>query len=142
MKKSRVLYGLFIASMVTTIVQADVKYMEIGGVAISVVIDNDKHIMWQDSIQLRSKQRVSHEKALKYCEDLDYVGYTDWRLPDVKNFSLKVHSLFQWSEHTGSWATRKKFQIVNLGVKDSGDYYVYDSEYFDTFNVVCVRDIK
>jgi len=141
MKKSRVLYGLFIASMVTTIVQADVKYMEIEGIATSVVIDNDKHIMWQDSSRLRRQQGVSHEKAVKYCEDLDYVGYTDWRLPDVKNFSLKVHSLFQWSEHTGNWATIKKDVLLNRGVKDSGDYYVHNMD-DDNLNVVCVRDIK
>ncbi|WP_084419299.1 Lcl domain-containing protein [Photobacterium sp. J15] len=37
--------------------------------------------MWQQKIDY---QRRTWEESIKYCENLDYAGYDDWRLPNIK----------------------------------------------------------
>jgi len=45
------------------------------------VTDNVTRLMWQQEIDPEFR---TWEDALSYCEDLELVGYTDWRLPDIK----------------------------------------------------------
>lgn len=46
-----------------------------------VVKDNATNLMWQKS---DSGAEMQWDEALLYCEDLDYAGFDDWRLPDVQ----------------------------------------------------------
>ncbi|MBR4532047.1 DUF1566 domain-containing protein [bacterium] len=45
----------------------------------AVVIDNNTGIMWQ---KYASAETYSFNNAIGYCADLEYAGYTDWRLPN------------------------------------------------------------
>ena len=42
-------------------------------------INSSQKFMWA----IPAQRRMKWEKAKKYCEDLDYLGYTNWRLPDI-----------------------------------------------------------
>ena len=63
-----------------------------------VVNDLITGLMWQKDWN----SRITWKEALKYCEDLDYAGYTDWRLPNKNELasllnydkSMKVFSDF------------------------------------------------
>lgn len=46
----------------------------------NTVTCSDTNLMWQDEISSSTYSRV---KAIKYCEDLEFAGFTDWRLPNV-----------------------------------------------------------
>ncbi|MEO5338539.1 MAG: DUF1566 domain-containing protein [Magnetospirillum sp. WYHS-4] len=57
--------------------------------------------------------RLDWKEALKFCEDLDFAGRTDWRLPDAK----ELHSLVDYSrspEATGSAAIDPVFAITAI----------------------------
>ena len=57
-------------------------------------------VMWNNYNDLifvkKTGTKLSWSEALKYCEDLDYAGISDWRLPNVKELALNskagVHS--------------------------------------------------
>ena len=44
-----------------------------------VYVDSTTELMWQGNVD--STER-SWNKALQYCEKLDYAGFTDWRMPN------------------------------------------------------------
>ena len=47
----------------------------------STVTDTYTGLIWQ---QIGSSTRMTWEQALAYCEGLDLGGYTDWRMPTIK----------------------------------------------------------
>ena len=47
----------------------------------AIVIDNRTGLMWQKSYYA-STDTWTWQEALKYCDDLTYAGYSDWRLPN------------------------------------------------------------
>ena len=49
-----------------------------------VVVDNNLGLMWQKNIP--PIQKLYREEVLKYCEELNYGGYNDWRLPTEMEF--------------------------------------------------------
>ena len=51
----------------------------------AVVVDNNTRLMWQQSDD--GVERTWQE-AKDYCENLEYAGYFDWRLPEV--FELRT----------------------------------------------------
>ena len=53
----------------------------------STVTDNVTGLMWQ--LQ-SSVSKYTWEDALAYCEGLDLAGYSDWRLPDIKELKSIV----------------------------------------------------
>jgi hypothetical protein len=56
-----------------------------------VVIDSVTGLMWQKTIETKTWQ-----EALEYCEDLEYAGYSDWRLPNRNELaSLVKFDLYQ-----------------------------------------------
>jgi hypothetical protein len=46
----------------------------------STVTDETSGLMWQ---QETSKDEMTSEHALEYCENLNLCGYTNWRLPTI-----------------------------------------------------------
>lgn len=54
------------------------------------VSDSVTGLMWQKSCPLRS---YTWEEALSYCESNNLCGYTDWRLPNVR----ELLSLWDWT---------------------------------------------
>ncbi len=53
----------------------------------STISDNATGLMWMKN---DSKTTMNWEDALDYAENLDYAGYSDWRLPDVKELQSIV----------------------------------------------------
>lgn len=53
----------------------------------STITDNATGLMW---MQNDSKSAMNWEDALNYAENLEYAGYSDWRLPDVKELQSIV----------------------------------------------------
>ena len=49
----------------------------------SVVTDSATDLMWTAATQ----NDLSWQRALDYCENLNYAGYTDWRLPNRNEFA-------------------------------------------------------
>ncbi|MCW8328380.1 DUF1566 domain-containing protein [Photobacterium sp. SDRW27] len=56
----------------------NMRYVDNGNGTVTEKITNR---MWQQNIDY---QRRNWEESIKYCENLDYAGYDDWRLPNIK----------------------------------------------------------
>jgi len=56
-----------------------------------VVIDNNTGLMWQKEI---SSNVYTFNQAVGYCSDLEYAGYTDWRLPNP----IELQSIIEFGE--------------------------------------------
>lgn len=54
------------------------------------ITDQATGLMWQAT---DSNQTLNWEGALNYCENLEYAGYEDWRLPNTK----ELHSIVDYS---------------------------------------------
>ncbi len=52
-----------------------------------VVLDNNTGLMWQQTIPTST---YTWANAVSYCENLEYAGYTDWRLPTPKELQTIV----------------------------------------------------
>ena len=88
------------------------------------VTDSSTGLMWQ-----QSHSRTTWQDALSYCEGLSLAGYSDWRLPDVKELEsiaddtkyYAIDTTFfpsaiadnYWSATTYGWDTGQAF-IVNF----------------------------
>ena len=44
-----------------------------------IVVDNNTKLEWQHAV---SEKTYTWNEALAYCENLEYAGYSDWRLPE------------------------------------------------------------
>ncbi len=49
---------------------------------------SESKLMWQDDESAKSTYKIWSD-AIKYCEDLTFAGYSDWRLPN-KNELLSI----------------------------------------------------
>ena len=49
---------------------------------LGVVKDDIYKLMWQDSDL--PPYKTSQSKAVHYCENLNFAGFDDWRLPTIK----------------------------------------------------------
>jgi len=56
------------------------------------VTDTSTGLMWR---QAGSSNEMTWEQALTYCENMDFGGYTDWRLPTIN----ELRSLVDYSRH-------------------------------------------
>ncbi len=48
------------------------------------VTDNNTGLMWQESPAVDWGDEKTWEEAIIHCEDLSLGGYTDWRLPNIR----------------------------------------------------------
>ena len=56
-----------------------------------VVIDNNTGLMWQSEI---SSNAYTFNQAVGYCSDLEYAGYSDWRLPNP----IELQSIIEFGD--------------------------------------------
>ena len=83
-----------------------------------------------------SVEGMTWDKALRYCNQLDYLGYMDWRLPKAE----EIHNDFLYFP---IWTTLTK-EVPIIGTY-AWQYNYNNSSYekiTNTIQVVCVRDIK
>ncbi len=63
-------------------------YLEEGTAPEKTVLDQLTGLMWQRTVS--STKCHYWKEALVYCEGLEYAGYDDWRLPDIKELDSLV----------------------------------------------------
>lgn len=113
-----------------------------------VVIDKQRHLMWQDNSAASSKD-INFEDAKAYCKSLDLAGYKDWYLPKLdelksivkaQNYPRAIVKAFKhvypdyyWSSTEHSW---EYAWIVLFIYEDSSYYHKTDPSY-----VRCVRKV-
>lgn len=117
-----------------------------------VVVDSSNKLMWMDSI-VNVKLRMTHKQAEPYCEDLNFAGYSNWRLPhidelklivDKKNTKNYINRAFRYNQKSGYWADTAHFRTFWF----YADYmnFISGTAYFDNRNVNkfvrCVRDVQ
>lgn len=62
------------------------------------VSDSITGLMWQQGDEQNDSGRRSWDEALDYCEGLNLAGYSDWRLPNVR----ELESIVDWSRFNPS----------------------------------------
>jgi len=67
--------------------QSEVRFVDNGD---GTVTDNCTGLMWQKDYYVYSWQ-----EALQYCDALDFAGYTDWRLPNIR----ELHSIIDYGRY-------------------------------------------
>ena len=114
-----------------------------------VVVDKSTNLMWQDDNNAKSVTKTWVE-AINYCENLNFAGYSDWRLPNIN----ELDSIVDYTKHNP--AISSEFSNVDLGYywssssiagySDHAWYvyfgYGYDNGFFKFYSnyVRCVRD--
>jgi hypothetical protein len=114
----------------------------------NVVIDTKKNLMWQDNEDV-TVYKTSWGLAKDYCETLTLSGYTDWRLPtvkdlqgivDIKKAKPAIYEEFKFCESTSYWTRSLDMSNKNhawyVGFKTGATYK--DSKDYDCY-VRCVR---
>lgn len=115
-----------------------------------VVIDTNNSLMWQDDLAVLTTY-LNHEEANKHCQNLTFAGYTNWRVPDIKEFETVVDKLngrnyinvaFKFNVPDGYWAfkphTRTFWYYADYMNFVSGTAY-YDNRKKKKY-VRCVRN--
>lgn len=115
------------------------------------ITDNKTSLMWPkdgNGVGSNNGAILTWEQALTYCEGLNYAGYSDWRLPNIKElesivncgtawpainpvFFLNTKSDYYWSSTTyvpsitSAWVIN--FDMGSVGVNGNGattNYYI------------------
>ena len=112
-----------------------------------VVLDSKSKKIYYDSTP---SKKMDFESAITYCKDMNYLGYSDWRLPNKD----ELKSLFELSRSHIS--IKHAFQNIQKGIywsstKDRRNdaYYVdFDlgrystTSYEHEFYAICVKEIS
>ena len=114
----------------------------------NVVIDLNKNLMWQDNTEVL-EYKSSWSLAKEYCSTLTLNGYTDWKLPTIKELQSIVNikrskpaiaNEFEFCEPTSYWSnTQDMVKPVNawyVGFKTGATFK--DSKDYDCY-VRCIR---
>lgn len=120
--------------------------------ALKVVVDTTAKLMWMDDFS-NVKIRKNHEEATKYCDTLDFAGYSNWRLPTIEEYEMIVdksndksyiNRVFKYNLPAGYWASKAHWRTfwyyADYMFFVSGTPY-YDSRHKEKF-FRCVRDIR
>ena len=87
------------------------------------VTDRATGLMWMKADSVKA---MNWQQALKWAEDLDYGGYSDWRLPNAKELQSIV-DYTRCPDVTGSAALDPVFDVTAMtneaGQKDYGFYW-------------------
>ena len=78
-----------------------------------VIKDDIYKLMWQDGEEI---YQGTYDEAVKYCENLNFAGFEDWRLPtinelisitDKRKFKPAINSAFNNTKSDGYWSSTK-----------------------------------
>lgn len=113
--------------------------------------DNDTRLMWQDNTDAKTIER-NWQGAIDYCQNLNFAGYSDWRLPNIdelktiadtnNNPSIKsefknAFSFIYWSS-TPNADSPGYARGVSFGNFNEEESYYGSNNFF----VRCVRNSK
>ena len=73
--------------------------------------DDKSGLIWQDNQEV-SQQSVDFHEATQYCEDLKVDGFTDWRLPTLR----EVYTIVDFSRNRPALKT-------GFEIRDDGRYW-------------------
>ncbi len=116
-----------------------------------IVTDNKTSLQWQDDYSDNggSIKEATWIDAINYCENLSLGGYSDWRLPNIKEllsiadrsrYNPAIDSLFQKVTSDGYWsATANANRIGYAWIVYFNDGYSNYRYKFGTRYVRCVR---
>ena len=113
-----------------------------------VVSDNATRLMWQDDSEAQTVKK-NWQEAVDYCEDLTLGGFTDWKLPTIKQLvsitdksrgNPSIDLIFQntfshyyWSSTTSSDTSSWRVSFYTGSASRSAKT--------NTYNVRCVRNM-
>ncbi|OMH26639.1 DUF1566 domain-containing protein [Motiliproteus sp. MSK22-1] len=85
------------------------------------ISDQSTDLTW---LQADSGEALSWEDALAWAENLEYGGYSDWRLPNAK----ELQSILDYSrspDSSSSAAIDPIFEVTDIGTQDNVEYGYY-----------------
>ena len=113
----------------------------------NIVVDNNTGLEWQQTI---SEDSFIWKDALSHCENLEYGGYSDWRLPtpqelltivDNSKYALTIDSTYFPNMKNTFWTGQENSGDTSRGFYFSAYYggVWRDKLKTETSNVICVR---
>lgn len=108
MKNNIILLVLFINFIYGDYIRDDIK---------KTVLDTNTNLMWKDRNEDNTIKKTWQE-SINYCENLDFSGYSDWRLPNInellsivynKEFDPAVNKNFFKNFYRGNYWTSTTF---------------------------------
>ncbi|ERJ32115.1 DUF1566 domain-containing protein [Campylobacter concisus] len=102
---------------------------------LEVVRDDIYKLMWQDGDL--PPFRMYYDKAVQYCENLNFAGFDDWRLPTVN----ELLSIIDYSKYSSAMNLAFKYADIPSGkywsstksADDSSDVWVVDFDNGEDF---------
>lgn len=112
-----------------------------------VVLDQKDHKIYYDA---QPSPKMNYDDAVKYCEKMDYLGYTSWRVPSKE----EMRSLLELSRR--NITVKHAFKNIQEGIywssttdrRDDAWYFDFDLGRYSTaeknkhFYVLCVGEKK
>ena len=84
-----------------------------------VRIDSASGLMWH-----KTSESITWQNALNYCENLEYAGFSDWRLPNVVEALTLMYLPKGEVEHAYTWTS-----TTDAKDQDEAYYYYFSSSY-------------
>jgi hypothetical protein len=119
--------------------------------SLGVVVDKENRLMWVDEVSIL-KQKMTHQDATDFCEELQFAGYSNWRVPEIEEYELIVdktnersyiNRAFKYNKKDGFWARKAHWRT--LWFYADYMYFVSGTSYYDSRHklkyVRCVRDL-
>jgi len=119
------------------------RYAEEGVEDNIIVVDKKTLLQWTKSVV----KEKNWSEALSYCEDLDYAGFDDWKLPEMYHLRTIVDrsifepsSLFPYIISDIYWSSSSKLNDSDVGWECAFNHgYIFLHDKKDKYNVICVR---
>jgi hypothetical protein len=89
------------------------------------VTDNMSGLVWIQNPTLVFPKKLSWEEAVKACQELQFGGHADWRLPGI----LELHSLLDYTQSNPSLPKSNSFVGVQFDSYWSGTTHVDGATY-------------
>lgn len=97
----------------------------------SYIIDDQNKLIWQDTKD-NTNFLLTQEDAIEYCNKLSLSGFSDWRVPSVKEYETiinkkriasqaKINKAFKYVKLDNYWASDRTW-MRNFGLYG---YYVF-----------------
>jgi len=118
-----------------------------------IVTDSKTKLMWQDNEVEPMRLRKLWQGAIDYCEVLTLGGYSDWRLPNIREFKSIIDRRYKpainpafVNKKTSTdtyWSSTSFLGDTNRAWTASfneGSLYHYTKDYYNNFyDIRCVR---